>query len=62
MENKKIIKLNQAARLNSVPYQWLKRQAEQGKFPSVKAGNVYLVKPEIVEDFLVQLAGAGHHE
>jgi len=56
MENRKIVKLNHAARMFGVPVAWLKQQVEQGKIPAVKADKVYLVKPENVEAFLLQEA------
>jgi len=56
MNNRKIIKLNHAARMFGVPVGWLKEQVEQGKIPAVKAGKIYLVIPKKVEAFLLQQA------
>jgi len=39
-----------------VPVSWLKDQVEAGKIPAVRAGQIYLVKPEKVEAFLLQQA------
>lgn len=62
MNDKKIIKLNVAARQFGVPFRWLKRQAEAGKFPAVKAENIFLVLPEAVEKFLVESAASGGND
>jgi len=62
MENKKIIKLNHAARLFGTPYNWLKQQAEAGKFPVIKADKTYLVVPKNVETFLLDLATKGGND
>ncbi|MHC4556056.1 MAG: helix-turn-helix domain-containing protein [Planctomycetota bacterium] len=56
MKDKKILKLNHAARMFGVPVSWLKDQVEAGKIPAVRAGTVYLVKPKKVETFLIQQA------
>jgi len=56
MEQRKILKLNHAARMFGVPVSWLKDQVEAGKIPAVRAGQIYLVKPEKVEAFLLQQA------
>jgi hypothetical protein len=56
MESKKILKLGHVARMFGVPVGWLKEQVEMGKIPAVQAGRVYLVKPKIVEAFLLQQA------
>jgi excisionase family DNA binding protein len=56
MNNEKIMRLNCAARMFRVPLAWLKQQVEENKIPAVKAGNVYLIKPENVEQFLLQQA------
>jgi hypothetical protein len=57
MDTRKVIKLNVAARQFGVPFRWLRQQAEAGKFPAVKADNVFLVLPDAVEQFLVEAAG-----
>jgi hypothetical protein len=59
MTQLKIIKLNYAARMYSVPYRWLKQQAEAGKFPAIRADKTYLVLPKNVETFLLDLATKG---
>lgn len=59
MKQRKIIKLNYAARMYGVPYKWLREQAEAGKFPTIQADKTYLVLPKSVEVFLLNLAAKG---
>jgi hypothetical protein len=56
MANRKIIKLGHAARMFGVPVSWLKEQVEAGKIPAAHAGRIYLVKPKVVEAFLLKKA------
>jgi len=56
MNDRKVIKLNHAARMFGVPFKWLREQVESGLIPAVKADRTYLVLPEKVEAFLVQQA------
>lgn len=62
MINDKIVRLNCAARMFRIPLAWLKQQVEENKIPAVKAGNVYLIKPENVEQFLLQEADRPIHK
>ena len=56
MTNDEVTKLNIVARRFGVPFRWLKKQAEAGKFPCIKAENIILVIPANVERFLVESA------
>jgi len=59
MQQRKILKLSHAARMYGVPVGWLKEQVEAGRIPAVRAGQIYLVKPKKVEEFLLQQAEGG---
>lgn len=48
-ENKKPLYLGAMARRLRVPAKWLRAEAEAGRIPHLRAGNVLLFDPEAVE-------------
>jgi len=61
MENEKTQLLNtgQMARRLRVPIKWLKAEAETGNIPHLKADNVLLFCPVVVEKLLIERASKG---
>lgn len=52
----KLLPLGQMARHVRVPVAWLRKQAEQGAVPCLRAGNKFLFDPEAVETVLIERA------
>lgn len=59
-DHAKLLPVGPMARVLRVPVRWLKDEAEAGRVPCLKAGNVYLFDPDAVEQALVDRARAGH--
>lgn len=47
------------ARTIGVPVHWLKREAEAGRIPHLRADRVYLFNPEVVRRVLLERAKRG---
>jgi hypothetical protein len=52
----KLAPLGAAARLLRVPAKWLRAEAEAGRLPHVKAGNVLLFDVALIQAILLDLA------
>ena len=52
----KLLTANEMARHLRVPVRWLKREAEGGRLPHLKADGVLLFRPDVVEAELAKRA------
>ena len=59
--NIKLLTLGAMARRLGVETKWLRREAEVGILPHVKAGKTLLFNPDVVEQILVERASRGGH-
>ena len=50
----KVVGLGAAARLLGVPAKWLRSEAEAGRLPHLKAGDVLLFDPKVVERIVLE--------
>lgn len=48
------VPLGRLAQIIGVPAKWLREEAEAGRIPHLKAGDVLLFDPEAVEQIIVQ--------
>jgi len=51
-----LLPLNLVARRLRVPVKWLREEAEAGRVPALRAGNVLLCNPTAVEEVLLERA------
>jgi len=58
-EKQNLLPLGAMARRVHVPSKWLRREAEAGRIPHLKADQQLLFNPEIVEPLLVDRASSG---
>ncbi len=56
---KKIIPLGAMARIAGVSSKWLRKEAEAGRIPHLKADNRLLFEPETVKAILIERAEKG---
>lgn len=59
IEQAKLLNAGRTARLFRVPLRWLKAEADAGRMPHLRAENVYLFDPEVVERELMRRAREG---
>lgn len=52
----KLLPVGPMSRMLHVPMKWLKAEAQAGRLPHIKAGNVFLFNPETVEAVLLERA------
>lgn len=51
----KYVKLKELSRATSLPAAWLRREADAGRLPCIRAGRVRMFDPEIVKAALAKL-------
>jgi hypothetical protein len=59
MIDSKLLTAGQTARRFRVPANWIRSEAEAGRIPHLKAGDVFLFNPEVVEEELLRRASSG---
>ena len=57
----RLLPLGAMARQLHVPAKWLREEAAAGRIPHLRAGNVLLFNPAVVEPLLIERASAATH-
>lgn len=55
-ESSRLLTAGPMARRLRVPVAWLRSEAQAGRLPHVRAGQIYLFHPKSVEDVLIERA------
>ena len=58
MSNERLVHLLRLSRVLGVPGYWLRREAEEGRLPHLRAGRQYLFDEAVVREILLRRAGS----